>query len=1035
MRGTSGVTGILGLLALGLACNAGAQVYRNLSDVPFATVSDGPQQAIVVDVDGLDPAQVRAKVVERVQIVQRAMTEAGRPLIRELKARGLMPRDMVWPVTHVVLLRENGRLLLPRSNGSLPPSGEGVSIQNGCLSLQFSTAQGETFTSQYQAVLQGVFDTANPLIEGIYGAPYPAACGPITVVNYDADIGDRDAVVGGIYLASDPTHGGGPTILFPVYNNLAAAAVNFLNLLVHAYHGPAMLHFDAWEQGFSRAVTMRVARQVYPDTFTFPDGSRAGPVLEATYEARSFYDWWNQPALGNNSFIAPSLKNAPINPGFTGGLFLVRYMMAGSAWAKVLTEDPAFFTKFHAAYYADPDPPANLAGNVPTLKTIAAAATPEVEGLPFASWFHRQHILNSSVQVGRKLHSQVIPLCGGLQPGETGVFIILYNYFNTSKSGDESLLNGISFPIYWTFDFARMNLGAQYERVNLLGGSAGLAPSFTDSTQAVTIDTPVAETLSRVVLPIGTVCTQTLGNDFYGTVLGLSDYDPVTGLGGTVTLKLPTGDVTANVVRGAFGAQVPTLTAPQRATVEVRDRSGTLLATRKVNTGAAPLALSLQVTEQGTHAQRISDGIQMITVPIWPSETDTAILLGMPPGEMLFARWRQDLFRYTLYPATPPIQPGYAFFVKLPLARDVTFTGTRPPADRAFAVPLQVGWNQIGNPIRATGATSLADVWVQSGPNDPAIGWDEAVTKGWVSPTVFRFDRDISNPDAGTNQPATAVEALKGYWVRVRAPEGVTILFRPNSGLGPVAPYRSRTPSWHVDVTIRAENGSTAEARLGADPTASDRADPQWDTPLPPAFGPGLQLSFPHPEWGADKGDYYSDVRADRRQSEWTLRASGLTPDTTYTLTWDVSATMRREMRLTLTDPRTGRVVNMRGSASLTFTASDAEQMFVIRAETSGAGALRVTDLNVQTTRGGCSATFAVSQAAGVSVEVLSVGGGRVRSLAEHKPFEAGLHTVTWDGRDERGVSLPPGVYVLSVQAVGEDGTVARAVRPLVLKR
>jgi len=58
--------------------------------------------------------------------------------------------------------------------------------------------------------------------------------------------------------------------------------------------------------------------------------------------------------------------------------------------------------------------------------------------------------------------------------------------------------------------------------------------------------------------------------------------------------------------------------------------------------------------------------------------------------------------------------------------------------------------------------------------------------------------------------------------------------------------------------------------------------------------------------------------------------------------------------------------------------------------------------------------------AARVQVHVVDVRGKRVRTLVD-RPFEAGRHSVDWDGLNDRGRRVASGVYFLALQASGEN--------------
>lgn len=74
----------------------------------------------------------------------------------------------------------------------------------------------------------------------------------------------------------------------------------------------------------------------------------------------------------------------------------------------------------------------------------------------------------------------------------------------------------------------------------------------------------------------------------------------------------------------------------------------------------------------------------------------------------------------------------------------------------------------------------------------------------------------------------------------------------------------------------------------------------------------------------------------------------------------------------------------------------------------AGAGPLRVS--------------WTLPQAADATLEVLDLQGRRVATLA-HGFEDAGEHESRWDGRGERGVSLPPAMYVLRLRASGAART------------
>jgi hypothetical protein len=63
---------------------------------------------------------------------------------------------------------------------------------------------------------------------------------------------------------------------------------------------------------------------------------------------------------------------------------------------------------------------------------------------------------------------------------------------------------------------------------------------------------------------------------------------------------------------------------------------------------------------------------------------------------------------------------------------------------------------------------------------------------------------------------------------------------------------------------------------------------------------------------------------------------------------------------------------------------------------------------------------FAVPSAAPVNLAVYDVSGRLVRTLVSVASHDAGVHAVSWDGRDSRGVEVAAGVYFARL-LVGEE--------------
>lgn len=985
--------------------------YRNVVNVPFNTRSEGPQSALVIDVPAgtRSATDLRQLVIQQAVPIQRAQVQAIARQVKRWKQQRALPQNAQIGVDMLVVLREGGRIIQPAR----------TRYGDGTLSFTF-----EGWSPVQEAFLRGVINTALPLIENVYGKPTQS--GTVKVVNYDAQIGDRDAVAGGIFNASTNE------ILFPVYNSEKSAVINMVHLLVHAFHGPLVFDYDAWEEGFARAVTLLVAHRVAQE-LGIPD-SEGFFKTDPNYHALPFYDLLNQPALGNNVFIAPSLKQLPISPGQLGGMYLPRYQMVGSAWLKVYLEDNEFFKKFNMQYYAqyDPNETIKLSGDIPRLKAIAASVLPggTVEGLPFDRWYERQYVLDTSVSFGKKLYAWVIPDRADEGQDNPGLSIILIHY-QTKADGDETPLNDVCYPTYWDYNQQnRLFLGAQYERIDILDGEGAVAPQFINigGAQRVLVDLPLSGFHLRIPYAAGYGGTKNSPNNLYGTVLGLDS--------GTVEITSNLGiQASTALERGGFGINLPSpaFEQPARYTLTVKDTNGNTVAVRQVNLGYGEAVLTLEATESAqTLTHSFSAGLQMISLPIQPFATDNADALGMPHNQFLLAHWRQDTpgdNKYALYPTAPPFRPGVGYWIKLRNNHIADIRGIVPRPDQNFTIATTYGWNQIGNPF--TTPVDVADIQVQYLLNDP-VSFATAVSKGWIGGKIWRY-----NPSTNSYEEATTLQPWEGYWLRVLVTEGVTLTF---PALSPTRRATTRTTlpqsGWLVTLTARAGD-SMAQVRLGQAPSATEQFDPAWDSGAPPEFGQMLGFAVQNFDWGRYAGRYAVDIRREGTKSIWRLQVRSPAPETDVTLMWNDLRAVPKGTRLVLLDEASGRRYNLRTVSSVTLrTDSSGMRNLQVVAEPQLGSDLRITQLRAQRTRGGTySVQFALSADAQVQAEVLTTSGKPVRLLQNGTPSRAGIQSVSWDGRDSSGIAVPAGAYLLRIRAHTDDGTSTQAILPMVVTR
>jgi hypothetical protein len=717
-------------------------------------------------------------------------------------------------------------------------------------------------------------------------------------------------------------------------------------------------------------------------------------------------------------------------------MYLQRMQMAGSAWLKVYLEDPDFFKKFNAQYYAqyNPNEPIKLSGDIPRLKAIAASVLSNggtVEGLPFDRWYERQYVLDTSVSFGRKIYAWVVPDRADEGQDNPGISIVLM-YYLTTADGDEIPLNGVCYPIYWDYNQQnRLFLGAQYERIDIVDGQGTVAPLFINigGAQRVLVDLPLEGLHLRIPFASGFGGTKTNPNNLYATVLGLDS--------GTVHIRNSLGvEASAALAQGGFGVNLPApaFEQPARYTITIKDNNGNTVATRRVNLGYREAVLVLEASDSAqTLTHSFSAGLQMISLPIQPFATDNADALGVARDQFLLAHWRQDTpgeNKYLLYPTAPPFRPGVGYWVKLRSNIIADIRGVTPRPDQNFTIATTFGWNQIGNPF--TTPVDVADIEVQYLLND-TVPFATAVSKGWVGGTIWRY-----NPTTNSYEPATTLQPWEGCWLRVLVAEGVTFTFPAPATRTRRASSRTEMPNpdWLVTLTA-STGGSVGRVQVGQSSHASAGFDPAFDREVPPAFEQMLSFSIQNADWGVYAGRYAVDVRAEGTKTVWNLQIRTPAPDMDVTLTWSDLRSVPKRTRLILLDAVSGRRYNLRTVSSITLrTDATGTRQLQLVAEPQAEGSLRIVGLRAQRTRGGVvTVSFSLTADAQVMAEVLNASGKPVRTLQNGAPSRAGMQSLVWDGRDGSGVAVPAGAYLLRVRAQTEEGTSAQAILPMVVTR
>ncbi len=1014
---------------------ATAQRYVNTVNNRFATVSSGPQSSLIVDVaGGASREAISQAVTRRVRDDWKARARVAGPQVAALRKAGILRGRGAVPVSTLVAVRQAGRLVLPARTTR--------QVGGGTITFSYTgfSARTEDLLRQFVAV-------AYPRIQNLYGAP--AWSGNVEVASLgDFDTGTGTDVQRLTFGTYDVTNN---RILLPVYEFDESTLHAFLLLMIHAFHGPSFLEYDAWEFGFARAAASVIARDpslVYQGGVPVFQDASANNI----YSLLKFYDVLNQPSLGNPTFFPPSQLNVSLTSSFSiGKMFLARTAMSGAAWLKVYVENPSFFRQFNEAYYGQLNAGGTpgLAGNVPALRALAQNFAPNVEGQPFGAWYERQWVLDTSVSLGRKLYAFVLPSDPEDQAGQRqqSATIVLV-YFNTKPNGDEDLLSGRAYATYYDVDNNQLFLNAESEQTVIAEGEGFLttlrfAQGDNSDNTWLAMSFHIGNETARTYLPQGTT------GDFQVVVLGAK-----TGrinVSQVVSGQTRTGS--ADIRGGVAGVNLGMANNDLGATtVTVTDASNNVLGTARYNAGDGRYIAILRLDGgTATVSRPFPAGMQLVSFPVRPLATDISAALGLPASSFLLSYYDPITRSYQTYgggATTPPIEPGRGYWLKaLPPsggASQITanLTGVSPSPETDLTVSLAFGWNLIGTPFSQDVPVSQLQVqYLQNGSQT----WESAVANNLVTPDPFGFNAQLGYQAIPLQ--GGALVPWQGYWVRVLVPSGITLIIpgtnnrgrAQGGGVSRAGDSRAARPEWAVRLRAKTSSATAplpvATATFGVAQNASAGFDNRWDRESPPAIVPAVAIEFPHADWGNAGGRYTADYRAaGSTNAVWDVAVSSPT-EGEVTLSWDGLGTVPRRTRLVLVDKTTGARTLLRGKSSYTFTATAGQsRAFQIRAESERSQALSISSIRMGATRGGGrSISYALSGPADVTIEVRTLGGKTLRKLSRGRAETPGLQTVHWDGRAENAAPLAVGAYLISITARGEDGATATQTRPVLM--
>jgi len=426
-------------------------------------------------------------------------------------------------------------------------------------------------------------------------------------------------------------------------------------------------------------------------------------------------------------------------------------------------------------------------------------------------------------------------------------------------------------------------------------------------------------------------------------------------------------------------------------------------------------------------------GLRLFGPPVAPADPDAAVFLGIAPDQLQFVKWYAASSRYAYYSPANRMKMflGRGGWLKLDAPINVVRNGAQPGAGD-FTVNLTPGWHILANPFSGSTDLAQASVFWQG----TTMNLASADAANVMRRIVWRYDAGTGGyrmVAPGLGLGPTVIAPMEGFWALVEKDCELTMA-RP-AGTASMATAQARTDApddWVARLCVRGAGCQDLDNFFGVSRELA--AVSPMASPPPP--GEGVRLYFVDPDQpGVRLAGRFSALAPS--EVSWDVVVEAPSAGAEVDLWCPDMSALDRSWNVRISDEAAGREVNLRSGGRYSFTMRPGEHSRGLTLRlTQGRGPLTLNALTAQQSdAGGAQVVFTLSSPATCAVEIMNIAGRTVRVIERDRVRPAGLNQVIWNGRSDFGSLTPAGLYIVTVQAVADDGTQVRAMRSLTVSR
>ncbi len=416
----------------------------------------------------------------------------------------------------------------------------------------------------------------------------------------------------------------------------------------------------------------------------------------------------------------------------------------------------------------------------------------------------------------------------------------------------------------------------------------------------------------------------------------------------------------------------------------------------------------------------LAAGLDLVSFPMVPNTTVLADLLGVDPATLKAMSFTGN--NNAPYAAATVADANAGYWVKPDAATSLTLNGYLFDQTATQVFTLRQGWNLIGTQFSA--GANLANATVEIG--GAVMTLAQAGTQDKVGNWAWGYNKTTGAYQLvdGRNGATGALGNGRGYWIYSWVDGAKLNLVAASSAVVATSVKSNVTVDWSANIRVNSGDRSDT-ATIGVASQASRVLKPAAMaeyvqvnlTSNGTAVGEDIRRT------GSLTNEYTFDVITDQKNQPVTVQLEGI-------------ARLAGKYNVLLTDISGNVTRSLTGAGSYSFNSgTTGKRSFKMTVAPRSNQSPMITGLRVAKTRGGAAQiSFGLNTDATTSVEVMDVAGKLIRTLSS-SAVSKGSNTITWDGRDLAGVSVPAGAYLVKVRADAEDGNSSQAMSPFVVVR